>query len=61
MSESPDEQAFEAEAVAHVSVATKFEGRRIKNAEGRGGGSSEGRIALLGFAQEVVHDASVGA
>ena len=45
----------------NLSVATKFEGRRIKNIEGRGDRSSEGRITLLGLAQDVVDDASIAA
>ncbi len=44
-----------------VSVATKSEGPRIKNDEGSGRARSEGRVALFGLAQDVLHDAAIAA
>ena len=44
-----------------LSVAAKFEGRRIKNNEGPARARLEGRVALFGLAQDVLHDAAVAA
>ncbi len=44
-----------------MSVATKSEGPRIKNDEGSGRARSEGRVALFGLAQDVLHDAAIAA
>jgi len=56
-----DDRAVRLEAARYVSVATKSEGPRIKNDEGSGRARSEGRVALFGLAQDVLHDAAIAA